>query len=126
MAHFARIENNQVTEVLVVPNDQEDRGQEFLANDLGLGGIWVQTSYNDRIRKQYAGIGYTYDPIDDVFVQPQPYPSWTLDSNHDWQPPIPKPNDNQNYVWSENDLMWLPQGDLNVIGDTNIVVLGDN
>lgn len=127
MAHFAEIDaNNTVVQVLVVPNDQEHRGQDFLANDLGLGGTWIQTSYNNRIRKQYAGIGYTYDPTADVFIQPQPYASWTLDANHDWQPPTPKPNDNQLYVWSETDLLWLPIGDIAVIGDTNVVVLGDN
>jgi hypothetical protein len=52
MAHFARVENNTVQEVLVVPDQQEHRGQDFLANDLGLGGTWIQTSYNHRIRKQ--------------------------------------------------------------------------
>jgi hypothetical protein len=67
MAHFAQIENNIVTQVLVVDNAQEHRGQEFLANDLGLGGTWVQTSYNGNIRGKYAGIGDIYDPIDDVF-----------------------------------------------------------
>jgi hypothetical protein len=67
MAHFAQIENNIVTQVLVVDNAQEHRGQEFLANDLGLGGTWVQTSYNGNIRGKYAGIGDIYDPVDDVF-----------------------------------------------------------
>ena len=73
MAHFAEIdENNIVTRVLVVGDDQEHRGQKFLANDLGLGGLWVQTSYNARIRKNYAGIGYTFDPVRDAFIAPQP------------------------------------------------------
>ena len=73
MAHFAEIdENNIVTRVLVVGDDQEHRGQEFLANDLGLGGFWIQTSYNARIRKNYAGIGYTFDPVRDAFIAPQP------------------------------------------------------
>jgi len=73
MAHFAEIdENNIVTRVLVVGDDQEHRGQEFLANDLGLGGFWIQTSYNNNIRKNYAGIGYTFDPIRDAFIPPQP------------------------------------------------------
>ncbi len=73
MAHFALIdENNIVTNVVVVADEQEHRGQEFLANDLGLGGTWIQTSYNARIRKMYAGIGCIYDPIDDTFKPPKP------------------------------------------------------
>jgi hypothetical protein len=73
MAHFAEIdENNIVTRVLVVADEQEHRGQEFLANDLGLGGFWLQTSYNANIRKNYAGIGYTFDPVRDAFIAPQP------------------------------------------------------
>ena len=73
MAHFAQIdENNLVVQVLVVPDSQEHRGQEFLANDLNLGGTWVQTSYNGTIRANYAGIGYTYDEVNDVFIAPQP------------------------------------------------------
>jgi hypothetical protein len=105
MAHFARIENNLVTEVLVVHNDLEYRGEDFLANDLGLGGTWIQTSYNNNIRKQYAGIGYTYDPVADVFVVPQPYPSWSLDANHDWQPPTPMPTEGL-WSWNEETLSW--------------------
>jgi hypothetical protein len=72
MAHFAEVENNIVTRVLVVPDEQEHRGQDFLANELGLGGTWVQTSYNGRIRKNYAGIGYTYDGERDAFIAPKP------------------------------------------------------
>jgi len=72
MAHFAEVQNNIVTRVLVVPDEQEHRGQEFLANDLGLDGVWIQTSYNARIRKNYAGIGYTYDTIRDAFIAPKP------------------------------------------------------
>lgn len=107
MAHFAEIdENGIVTQVLVVPDSEEHRGQEYLADDLGLGGTWVQTSYNHRIRKQYAGIGYTYDAEADVFVAPQPFPSWLLDENHDWQPPTPRPEDDEIYVWNEEQLAW--------------------
>ena len=107
MAHFAEIDSNQVVkQVLVVPDQQEHRGQEYLANDLGLGGIWIQTSYNNRIRKQYAGIGYTYDEVADVFIAPQPFPSWSLDENHDWQAPKPKPEDGLVYFWNEEKLDW--------------------
>ena len=109
MAHFAEIDkNNTVVRVLVVPNEQEHRGQDFLANDLALGGIWVQTSYNNKIRKQYAGVGFTYDVDADVFIRPQPYPSWTLDDNHDWQPPVPMPTDGVVYYWNESELDWEP------------------
>jgi hypothetical protein len=72
MAHFAEVQNNIVTRVLVVPDEQEHRGQEFLSEDLGLGGVWIQTSYNARIRKNYAGIGYTYDEARDAFIPPKP------------------------------------------------------
>jgi len=106
MAYFAEIDQtNTVIRVLAVPDDQEHRGQEFLANDLNLGGVWIQTSYNDRIRKQYAGIGFTYDPNADVFVRPQPYPSWQLDENHDWRPPVPCPTDGE-YAWNDETQTW--------------------
>jgi hypothetical protein len=73
MAHFAEIDSdNKVLRVLVIDNSQEHRGQEFLANDLGLGGTWLQTSYNNNIRGKYAAIGDTYDPINDVFITPEP------------------------------------------------------
>lgn len=109
MAHFAEIDaNGIVKQVLVVPDQEEHRGHEFLANDLGLGGTWIQTSYNHRIRKQYAGIGYKYDADADVFIAPQPYPSWKLDENHDWQAPVPMPTDGLMYSWNETDKEWEP------------------
>lgn len=81
MSHFAEIDPNggTVLRVLVVPNEQEHRGQEFLANDLGLGGVWVQTSYNNNIRYNYAGIGYTYDATRDAFISPKCHDEATLD-----------------------------------------------
>lgn len=80
MAHFAELDdNNIVLRVLVVPDDQEHRGQQFLADDLGLGGRWLQTSYNHRIRKNYAGIGFTYDPDRDAFIPPKPGDEYTFD-----------------------------------------------
>lgn len=106
MAHFARIdENNIVQEVLVVDNSQEHRGHDFLANDLGLGGRWIQTSYNNNFRKQYAGIGFWYNEEKDIFVQPQPFPSWNLDENWDWQPPTPRPD--SFHYWDEETLSWI-------------------
>ena len=86
MAHFAEIIDNTVQRVLVVPDSQEHRGQEFLANDLKLGGIWIQCSYNGNIRKQYPGMGYTYDPVNDVFISPCPRDGWILNDNFDWEP----------------------------------------
>lgn len=85
MAHFAEIDhNNIVVRVLVVDNTQEHRGQEFLADDLGLGGTWIQTSYNNNIRKQYAGIGFTYDATNDVFIAPKPAEWFVLNETFDW------------------------------------------
>ena len=105
MAHFAEIDsNNKVLRVLVVSNDDEHRGQEFLAEDLGLGGTWIQTSYNNNIRKQYAGIGFSYDETADVFIAPSPFPSWQLDGNHDWQPPTPRPDGD--FYWDEDTQTW--------------------
>lgn len=73
MAHFAEIDDNGIVlRVLVVPNTEETNGQNYLANDLGLGGKWVQTSYNGNIRKNYAGVGYTYDADRDAFIAPEP------------------------------------------------------
>jgi hypothetical protein len=105
MAHFAKIDAyNIVQEVLVVDNSLEHRGEDFLANELGLGGRWIQTSYNSNFRKQYAGIGFTYDEAKDIFVRPQPYPSWILDENSDWQAPVARP-DELSY-WDEESLSW--------------------
>ena len=105
MAHFAEIdENNIVQRVLVIDNEQEHRGQDFLANDLGLGGRWIQTSYNHNFRKQYAGVGYYYDETKDIFIQPKPFPSWILDENSDWQAPIERPDGS--YYWDEETISW--------------------
>ena len=107
MAHFAEIDDNNIVQrVLVVNNSLEHRGADFLANDLGLGGNWIQTSYNKNFRKQYAGIGFTYDADADVFIAPQPYPSWSLDDNFDWQPPKVRP-EGENWLWSEELGEWV-------------------
>jgi hypothetical protein len=75
MAHFAKVgDDNIVTQVVVVANEIEDRGEEFLSQDLGLGGRWVQTSYNNNFRGIFAAIGYWYDEANDVFVAPVPPP----------------------------------------------------
>ena len=82
MAHFAEIDDNKiVVRVLVVANDLEHRGADFLANDLRLGGTWIQTSYNGNIRKNFAGIGYTYDEIRNAFIAPEPDNAIGFDEN---------------------------------------------
>jgi hypothetical protein len=108
MAHFAEVdENGMVLQVLVVPDQQEHRGHEFLANDLGLGGTWVQTSYNARIRKNYAGIGMIYDGDRDAFIAQQPYASWVLNEDTcQWEAPVPHPNDGIIYTWNEETTDW--------------------
>lgn len=106
MAHFAKIESNGiVSQVIVIDNSQEHRGQDFINQELGLGGKWIQTSYNNNFRKRYASLGYTYDEINDVFITPQPYPSWSLDENFDWQAPVPKPSPCA--TWNEQDQVWI-------------------
>jgi len=107
MAHFAEIdETNTVLRVLVVHDDDEHRGQEFLADDLGFGGTWMQTSYNNSIRNRFAGVGFIYDPDNDVFYQPSPHPSWVLDENFEWQPPVVYPGDGGLYNWDEATTSW--------------------
>jgi len=109
MAHFAQIdENNVVLQVLVVPNEQELRGQDFLAIDLGLGGTWIQTSYNGRIRNVYAGIGYTYNEALNIFISPKPFPSWILNAEGYWEAPIPAPNvPGKVASWDEATQQWI-------------------
>lgn len=109
MAHFAEIdENNIVLRVLVVDNSVEHRGQDFLANDIGLGGRWIQTSYNGSFRGKFAGIGSIYNEELDAFYPQQPYPSWTLNTDTwSWTPPIPHPEDGFIYDWDENSQSWI-------------------
>ena len=110
MAHFAEIDqNNIVLRVTVVHDSLEANGAEWCANTFG--GRWVQTSYNGRIRKNFAGIGFTYDPARDAFIPPNPgYPSWTLDEQTcQWMPPVPMPTDGM-YVWDESTLAWSQIG----------------
>ena len=88
MSHFARIDkDNIVTQVIVAEQDFINSGV------VGDSFEWVQTSYNNNFRKQYAGIGSTYDKTNDVFIYAQPFPSWTLDASFDWQPPTARPDD---------------------------------
>lgn len=106
MAHFAEIDAaGQVLRVLVIPDAQEHRGAAFLGDDLGLGGIWVQTSYTGRIRRRFAARGMTYDSGRDAFIPPRPWPSWTLDGAGDWQPPVPRPQ-GDGWMWEEAAGHW--------------------
>jgi hypothetical protein len=114
MAYFAQLDdNNVVLQVISVNNSvvgepeitfpqTEILGQAFILGTLKLPGTWKQTSYNNNFRGTYAGIGYTFDS--GVFIAPQPYPSWSLDDNHDWQPPVPRPEGE--YLWNEDDQEW--------------------
>jgi|TARA_Y100000310_G_scaffold186321_1_gene186471 hypothetical protein len=114
MAHFTKLdENNQVVQVIVISNEittpdgvneDEQLGIDFIS--ALYGGVWKQTSYNNNFRKKYAGVGYTYDETADVFIVPQPFPSWSLDGNYDWQPPVPRPEGD--YLWNEPTLSWYP------------------
>jgi hypothetical protein len=115
MAHFAELDAyNVVLRVIVVANSDTADVNGVEVESIGtafcerlLSGIWKQTSYNGNIRKRYAGIGYTYDAGRDVFIVPQPYPSWALDADTDWQAPVPMPTDGKRYSWDEPTLSWV-------------------
>ena len=111
MSHFAKVIDGIVTEVLVIEQDVIDTGA------FGDPSLWVQTSYNTHggqhpegrpLRKNYAGIGYTYDLTRDAFIPPSPFPSWLL--NEDtclWDAPVPRPDDGKSYAWDEDTLSWI-------------------
>jgi len=106
MSHFAEIdENNIVLRVLVGDNDMPNEGYDWFVENLG--GTWIKTSYNGSIRKNYAGVGYTYDEERDAFISPKPFESWTLnETTCQWQSPIPYPQDGRIYSWNEESLSW--------------------
>ena len=118
MAHFAELNiDNLVQQVLVVSNsdivdtngvESEEIGIGFLKKLFGANTTWKQTSYNGNFRKNYAGIGYTYDEERDAFIPPKPYPSWVLNEDTCWyEAPIPYPNDGNRYYWNEDTLSWV-------------------
>lgn len=125
MAHFAELNNsNEVLRVVVISNDDVDanggdessQAETFVASIVPHsedGTAWKQTSYNNNFRKQYAGIGDTFDSSKDKFIKPQPYPSWSLDSNDDWEAPVTYPTITEidsNLViitWDEDNQKWL-------------------
>ena len=92
MTNYAKVENDIVTNVIVAEASFFD--------------TFVDDSPGNWIEIENGGIGYTYDTSADVFVSPAPYDSWSLDSNHDWQPPTPMPTDDKIYIWSEDNLSW--------------------
>ena len=124
MAHFAELDNtNIVTRVVVVGNDVSTAAGPLGSNNMHVdgetwcknfmkGGTWKQTSYNHNFRKQYAGIGYTYDPAKDKFIVPQPFTSWALDANDDWQAPVTLPTDTADKTtsWDEDNQKWTATG----------------
>tara|TARA_R110002020_G_scaffold135294_2_gene302108 strand:- start:75 stop:530 length:456 start_codon:yes stop_codon:yes gene_type:complete len=125
MAHFAELNNsNEVLQVVVISNeDVNDHGgdlsveaENFVKTIVPFnptGVAWKQTSYNNNFRKQYAGVGYSYDSSKNKFISPQPFPSWSLDSNDDWQAPVTYPTvteiDSEPVMitWDENNQKWL-------------------
>ena len=111
MAHFAKLgAGNIVERVEVVSNDiatTEQAGADFLNNLYGTRDVWKQTSYNNNIRKNYAGIGYTYHQIRDAFIPPKPFNSWILnESTCQWEAPVAKPDDDNIYNWNETINNW--------------------
>ena len=120
MAHFAELDgSNIVTRVVVVGNDVTTAAGPLGDNDMHVdgetwcvnffkGGNWKQTSYNNNFRKQYAGKGYTFDSAKDKFISPQPFDSWTLDGNDDWQAPVTYPTDTTDKLisWDEAGQNW--------------------
>jgi hypothetical protein len=117
MAHFAKINTNNIVEkIIAIDNndccgktfpDSEICGQNFIQS-LGLDGTWKQTSYNNSFRKKYAGIGFSYDQNKDIFISPKPFDSWVFDNTEqDWVAPLPFPNDGNKYDWNENDQEWV-------------------
>jgi hypothetical protein len=109
MAHYAFLDQNNIV-IEVITGVDETELIEDLNPEIWYGNLRNQTckrtSYNGKIRKQFAGIGYFYDSIADVFIAPKPYPSWSLDQNYDWQPPKPMPTEGLWY-WDEESGEWL-------------------
>jgi len=114
MAHYAFLnEDNIVTEVIVGRNEDEtvdgvSDWETYYGNIRGQ--VCKRTSYNNRIRKQYAGIGFTYSETADVFIAPKPFVSWSLDENYDWQAPVERPADGKQYSWDESNQVWVLVG----------------
>ena len=120
MAHFARINKDWIVEeVIVIVNDllQNEQGlecdwlgEQFCQSLYGAHTKWIQTSYNGNKYKNFAGIGYTFDPQRNAFIPPKPFPSWVLNEESClWMAPIPCPSDGKEYAWDEESGTWLPE-----------------
>jgi len=137
MAHFAELDgNNIVTRVVVVGNDVETADGPLGTNDMHVdgetwcvnffkGGNWKQTSYNNNFRKQYCGKGYTFDSAKDKFISPQPFTSWALDGNDDWQAPVTYPTDTgteedpRHINWDEDNQKWTATDNSDPVNNFN-------
>jgi hypothetical protein len=111
MAHFAKLNSDNIVErVEVVSNDvatTEKAGVDFLNNFYDTNDVWKQTSYNGNIRKNYAGVGYTYDETKDAFISPKSFNSWILnDDTCRWEAPVAYPDDGEQYKWNEDTTSW--------------------
>jgi hypothetical protein len=109
MAHYAYLDDNNIVVAVTVGKDETELidgldTETYYA--LGTPYTVKRTSYNGNIRKQYAGIGFTYDAVNDVFIAPQPYPSWALDNDFNWQPPTPRP-EGMGWYWNEVEQVWV-------------------
>jgi len=122
MAHFARVNENWIVEqVIAVKNEVLQNnlgiecdwlGEQFCQQLFGQDTKWIQTSYNGRIYKNFAGIGYTFDPHRNAFISPKPYPSWVLSEEYcRWDAPVPYPSDGGFYSWDEENQDWVKSTD---------------
>lgn len=120
MAYFAQLNSDNVVQQVISINNAvvnepdyafpqtEPVGQVFIDQTLKIPGIWKQTSFNKSFRKNYAGIGYTYDPARDAFIPPKPFPSWVLNEETClWESPTPYPQDGKAYIWEEGSKTWI-------------------
>ena len=137
MAHFAELDSNNIVQrVVVVGNDVTTAAGPLGSNDMHVdgetwcvnffkGGTWKQTSYNNNFRKQYAGIGYTFDSAKDKFISPQPFTSWALDGNDDWQAPVTYPTDTgteedpKRIIWDEEGQKWTATDNSDPVNNFN-------
>jgi hypothetical protein len=106
MSNFAEIDKNNIVLRVLVGNNNDpagDEGYQWLVDNLG--GVWIKTSYNSKFRGTFAGVGYSYNLIEDIFITPQPYPSWIREGSF-WYPPVPYPTDGGTYIWNEETLSW--------------------
>lgn len=115
MAHYAKLNSENIVEAVIVISNSDEMVDGVESESAGVAFCqqltghhnWKKTSYNGNIRKRYAGIGYLYRQDMDAFIAPQPFPSWSLDANADWQPPVAMPTDGKMYTWDEENQAWV-------------------